>query len=281
MASVTCIIINIFLVIGKVVTGILSGSVSVIADGLNNLMDVAGSVITLIGFKMSSKKADKEHPFGHGRYEYITGLAVAVLVLLVGIELGKASIIKIIHPAPVDYSMPTIIILIISILLKFWMMLFLKDLGKKINSTALIAVSADSKSDVLATSAVLISALISRTTKINLDGIAGLGVSIFIIYSGIVLIKETISPLLGESPSEELIKDITKKIESYDSVLGIHDILVHDYGPGKQFASAHVELSSSMDPIVSHGVIDKIEKDFHEKENIHLVIHYDPVEEDP
>lgn len=277
LASWSGIILNIILVIGKVLAGILSGSMSVIADGLNNLMDAIGSIITLIGFKLSSKKADKEHPFGHGRYEYVAGLAVAVLVLLVGIELGKTSIDKILNPSSVDFGWLTLIILVISVFLKQWMSLFSKNLGKRINSTTLIAVSVDSRNDVIATSAVLITALITRFTNINLDGWASLGVAIFIIYNGIILIKETISPIIGESPSEELVNYITKKIESHECVMGIHDVIVHDYGPGKQYASAHVELSSEIDLLVSHDVLDKIEKEFLEKDNIHMVIHYDPV----
>ena len=277
LASWSGIILNIILVIGKVLAGILSGSMSVIADGLNNLMDAIGSIITLIGFKLSSKKADKEHPFGHGRYEYVAGLAVAVLVLLVGIELGKTSIDKILNPSSVDFGWLTLIILVISVFLKQWMSLFSKNLGKRINSTTLIAVSVDSRNDVIATSAVLITALITRFTNINLDGWASLGVAIFIIYNGIILIKETISPIIGESPSEELVNYITKKIESHECVRGIHDVIVHDYGPGKQYASAHVELSSEIDLLVSHDVLDKIEKEFLEKDNIHMVIHYDPV----
>ncbi len=277
LASWSGIILNIIFVIGKVLAGILSGSMSVIADGLNNLMDAIGSIITLIGFKLSSKKADKEHPFGHGRYEYVAGLAVAVLVLLVGIELGKTSIDKILNPSSVDFGWLTLIILVISVLLKQWMSLFSKNLGKRINSTTLIAVSVDSRNDVIATSAVLITALITRFANINLDGWASLGVAIFIIYNGIILIKETISPIIGESPSEELVNYITKKIESHECVMGIHDVIVHDYGPGKQYASAHVELSSEIDLLVSHDVLDKIEKEFLEKDNIHMVIHYDPV----
>ncbi|NLB42144.1 MAG: cation transporter [Clostridiales bacterium] len=277
LASWSGIILNIIFVIGKVLAGILSGSMSVIADGLNNLMDAIGSIITLIGFKLSSKKADKEHPFGHGRYEYVAGLAVAVLVLLVGIELGKTSIDKILNPSSVDFGWLTLIILVISVLLKQWMSLFSKNLGKRINSTTLIAVSVDSRNDVIATSAVLIAALITRFANINLDGWASLGVAIFIIYNGIILIKETISPIIGESPSEELVNYITKKIESHECVMGIHDVIVHDYGPGKQYASAHVELSSEIDLLVSHDVLDKIEKEFLEKDNIHMVIHYDPV----
>ncbi len=278
LGSWTGIILNILLVIAKVVGGVVSGSVSVIADGLNNLMDAAGSVITLIGFKLSAKKADKEHPFGHGRYEYISGLVVAVLVLLVGIELGKSSIGKILNPSLVSYGWLTLSILIGSILLKLWMAYFSNSLGKRINSTALTAVAIDSKNDAIATTVVFITALISLYFEINLDGWAGFGVAIFIVYSGITLVKETLSPIIGESPSKELVDNITSKIKSHQCVLGIHDLIIHDYGPGKQYASAHVELSSKIDPVVSHNLIDTIEKQILKEDNILLVIHYDPVD---
>lgn len=279
LASITGIILNILLVAGKITAGIISGSVSVIADGLNNLMDTTGSVITLIGFKISGKKADKEHPFGHGRYEYLSGLAVAVLVLLVGIELGKSSFDKILNPTPVEYGWLTFGILVVSVLIKLWMAYFSKNLGEKIDSTALTAVSADSRNDAIATSAVLITALIYSFATVNLDGWAGLAVAIFIIYNGISLIKETSSPLLGEPPSVELVDNITEKIKSYDNVLGIHDLIVHDYGPRKRYASAHVELSCNTDPMIIHEMIEKIEKGFRQEENIHLVIHFDPVKD--
>ena len=278
LASWTGIVLNILLVIGKGVTGLISGSVSVIADALNNLMDATGSVITLIGFKISSKEADKEHPFGHGRYEYIAGLTVAVLILLVGVELFKSSFNKILNPTPVDYTWVTLGILVISVFLKMWMSHFSNNLGKKINSTALTAVAADGRNDAISTSAVFVTALISRFTSVQLDGWAGIGLAVFIIFNGFTLIKETISPLLGEASSDEFVETMTKKIESYDCILGVHDLIVHDYGPGKQYASAHVELRSDIDPLVSHGVIDQIEKDFLRDDYIHLVIHYDPVE---
>lgn len=277
LASWSGIILNVLLVLGKGITGILSGSVSVLADGMNNLMDVAGSVITLIGFKISGKKADEEHPYGHGRFEYIAGLTVAVLVLVVGIELGKSSLIKIINPTPVSYSWVTLIILFVSVFLKLWMGLFSNNLGEKINSTPLIAVSVDSKNDAITTFVVLITALISRLASVNLDGWTGLAVAIFIVYNGIILIKDTINPILGQGPSEELVNYINNKIRLYESVLGVHDLIVHDYGPGKQYASAHVELDCKIDPLVSHGIIEEIEGDFLKDDNIHMVIHYDPV----
>ncbi len=278
LASWTSIILNILLVVGKTIAGIISGSVSIIADGLNNLMDTAGSLITLIGFKISDRKADKDHPYGHGRFEYIAGFIVAISVLLVGIELSKTSINKIINPTAVDYGWVTLVILVLSVLLKLWMSLFSKNLGDRISSTTLIALSADSRNDAIATTTVFITALVSRFANINIDGWAGLGVGVFIVYNGFTLIKETISPLLGEAPSDELVNNIIKKIESYDGILGVHDLIVHDYGPGRQYASAHVELYSHIDSKAVHSTIDEIEKDFLKENNINLVIHYDPVE---
>ncbi len=280
LGSWTGIVLNILLVVLKVIGGLIAGSVSVVADGLNNLMDAAGSIITLIGFKLSMKKADKEHPFGHGRYEYIAGLVVAVLVLLVGIELGKSSIGKVLYPSEPSYGLPTLIILVGSVFLKLWMGYFSKNLGNRIKSTALTAVAVDSRNDAIATAAVFVTALISMYFDINLDGWAGLGVAIFIVYNGIILVQETLSPIIGESPSQEMVDNVTKKIKAHDCVLGIHDLIIHDYGPGRQYASAHVELSSKLDPVISHDLIDRIEKQLLEEDNLHIVIHYDPVEED-
>ena len=197
LGSWTGIVLNILLVVLKVIGGLIAGSVSVVADGLNNLMDAAGSIITLIGFKLSMKKADKEHPFGHGRYEYIAGLVVAVLVLLVGIELGKSSIGKVLYPSEPSYGLPTLIILVGSVFLKLWMGYFSKNLGNRIKSTALTAVAVDSRNDAIATAAVFVTALISMYFDINLDGWAGLGVAIFIVYNGIILVQETLSPIIG------------------------------------------------------------------------------------
>lgn len=279
-ASWMGIIINLLLVAAKVIIGLLSGSLAVIADGLNNLMDAAASIITLAGFKISEKKADKEHPFGHGRYEYISGFVVAILVLAVGIELGENGIKRIINPAPTYFGPALFAILILSVLLKLWMANFYRSLGRRIGSTALKAVSDDSRNDTLATGAVLISAFVSYFANINLDGWAGLGVAVFIIYNGISLIKETLSPLLGEAPSSELVEYIAEKILSYEHVLGIHDIIVHDYGPNRRYVSAHVEMPSNEDVLMTHGIIDRIEKSFLENDGIHMIIHHDPIHPD-
>ena len=279
-ASLTGIFLNLSLVAAKVVVGLLSGSIAVVADGLNNLMDASGSIITLAGFKIAEKKADKEHPFGHGRYEYVAGFVVAILVLAVGIELGKNGIKRIFNPEPVNLGPVVFIILILSILLKFWMAGFYRSLGRRIGSTALKAVSADNRNDTLATGAVLLSAIISRFAEINLDGWAGLGVAVFIIYNGISLIRETLSPLLGEAPSNELVEYIAQKILSYEYVMGIHDIIVHDYGPNRRYVSVHVEMPSNEDIMAIHAVIDEIEKSFLENDGIHLIIHHDPIHPD-
>ena len=276
-ASWAGIVINLLLVVGKVTAGIFAGSVAVIADGLNNLMDALGAIITLLGFKMAAKKADDEHPFGHGRYEYIAGLAVAVLVLVVGVELARSGITEILDPSPVDFGTPIVIVLVISVAVKSWMALFYRRFSKRIGSSALKAVSVDSRNDALATSTVFISALVSRYAGIELDGWAALGVSLFILYNGIGLLKETISPLVGEAPSEELVDYISEKITAHKQVLGIHDLIIHDYGPERRYVSAHVEMPSDEDPVITHDIIDSIERDFLENDGIHLIIHVDPV----
>jgi len=276
-AGWTGILINLLLVAAKIIIGLLSGSLAVVADGLNNLMDAAGSIITLAGFRISVKKADSEHPFGHGRYEYISGFVVAILVLAVGIELGENGIKRILNPASTYFGPALYTILILSVLLKLWMANFYRSLGRRIGSTALKAVSDDSRNDTLATGAVLTSSFVSHFTGINLDGWTGLGVAVFIIYNGISLIKETLSPLLGEAPSRELIAYIAEKILSYENVLGIHDIIVHDYGPNRRYVSAHVEMPSDGDVLITHGIIDEIEKSFLENDGIHLIIHHDPI----
>jgi cation diffusion facilitator family transporter len=276
-ASWTGILINVLLVAGKVTVGLVAGSISVVADGLNNLMDAAGSIITLVGFKMAARKADEEHPHGHGRYEYIAGLAVAVLVLVIGIELARAGVSKILNPSFVKFGPVILIILVFSVVVKVWMAMFYQTLNVRIDSSPLKAVSADSRNDALATGAVLFSALVSRFAGLSLDGWAGLGVAIFIIYNGIGLVKDTISPLVGEAPSEEFVDYLSEKITSYEGVLGIHDLIIHDYGPDKRYVSAHVEMPSDWDPLITHDIIDRIERELLETDRIHLIIHYDPV----
>ena len=271
------ILINLLLVMSKVLIGLFAGSISVVADGLNNFMDATGSIIVLVGLKMAAKKADEEHPHGHGRYEYLAGLAVAVLVLVVGIELARGGIAEIIWPTSVSFTRPLFVVLIVSIAVKAWMALFYRRLALKIDSTPLKAVSVDSRNDVLATGAVLLSTTLSRLIGVPLDGWAALGVAIFIVYNGVGLVRETVSPLVGEAPSDELVDFISRKIAGYEGVLGIHDLIIHDYGPDRRYVSAHVEMPSDWDPLVTHEIIDGIERDLLENDRIHLIIHYDPV----
>lgn len=269
---------NLLLVAGKVAVGLAAGSVSVIADGLNNLLDAAGSIIALFGFKLAAKEPDEEHPFGHGRYEYIAGLAVSVLVLVVGIELGRSSFDKILAPTPVDFGLFSFIVLVASILLKLWLCNFYRSLGSSISSTTLKATAVDSRNDAISTFAVLLTAAVSRFAGINLDGWAGIGVAAFIVYNGIGLVRDTLNPLLGEAPEPDLVRYISEIIVEHECVTGIHDLIVHDYGPGRKYASAHVEISSEVDSTTVHQVIDGIERSLLQNDNIHLIIHHDPVE---
>lgn len=277
LAGVVGIICNCLLTLGKLITGIVVGSVSIVADAVNNISDAASSVVTLLGFRLAQQPADKDHPYGHARYEYLSGLIVSAMILVIGVELAKSSIDKIINPVSLEISFVTILILVISILVKVWMSVFFKTLGKKIDSTTLIATSADSKNDVIATSAVLLGCLINFLFNLNIDGYVGLIVAGFIIYSGIGIAKDTISPLLGKQADKEFIEQIEKLILSHNKILGIHDLLIHDYGPGQCYASVHVEMNAEEDPLACHDIIDDIEWELLEKMNVHLVIHYDPV----
>ena len=271
------IVCNLLLTAGKLIVGILSGSVAITADAMNNLSDTASSVVTLAGFKLAEKPADSEHPYGHARFEYLSGLAVAAMIVVIGFELGKSSIEKILHPSPVVFSVPMLLVLLGSIAVKLWLSLFNRKLGKYIESATLLATAADSRNDVISTTAVLVAAIIEYFTKWQIDGIMGLGVAIFILYSGVMLGKDTISPLLGEAASPELRKVIIDIVNSDPRVLGYHDLMVHDYGPGQRFASIHVEMDQREDPLLCHEIIDDIERLCLEKHNVHLVIHYDPV----
>ena len=261
----------------KLAVGILSGSVSITADAMNNLSDATSSVVTLVGFKLAEKPADSDHPYGHARYEYLSGLAVAALILVIGVELLKTSVQKIIAPVAVELSVPVVVVLVGSIGVKLWLALFNGKLGKHIGSTALEATGADSRNDVIATSAVLLAALVEGFTGWKIDGFVGLAVALFILYSGIDMAKQTISPLLGEAASPELRKLIIRVVGSDPRVLGYHDLMVHDYGPGQRFASIHVEMDQKEDPLLCHELIDDMERECLSKYNVHLVIHYDPV----
>lgn len=271
------IIMNLLLFAGKGIVGILSSSVSILADAINNLSDAGSSIITLLGFKIASKPADKDHPFGHGRSEYVAGLIIAFLILLLGFELGKSSIEKILNPEAVDANLVTLAILVASILCKIWLCLFNRKLGKRIDSSTILATSQDSLNDVVATSAVLISTLISMFTPLELDGYMGILVALFILKSGIDVVRDTLNPLLGEAPDSELVTQISKRLLSYDGVIGIHDLVVHNYGPGRIFATVHIEVDSSVDILISHDIVDNIERDFASQFGIQLVGHLDPI----
>lgn len=268
---------NLVLFALKLLVGTISGSVSITADAMNNLSDATSAIVTLVGFKLAEKPADDDHPYGHARYEYLSGLAVAAMIIVIGFELAKTSVEKIFQPAAVEFTLPVAVVLLGSILVKLWLSLFNSSLGKYIDSSALLATAADSRNDVLATAAVLAAALIEWLTNWRIDGFMGLGVALFILYSGATLAKETISPLLGETASPQLRELIVGIVSSEPKVLGYHDLMVHDYGPGQRFASMHVEMDRKEDPLLCHELIDNLERRCLQEHNVHLVIHYDPV----
>lgn len=276
-AGIVGIICNVMLCLGKGAIGLVSGSVSIVADAVNNLSDAASNIVSLLGFKLASRPADPEHPYGHGRYEYLAGLVVAALVLAIGINLAWSSVQKIIAPSPTEFSGALVAVLALSIAVKLWMAAFNRSIGRRINSDTLEATAVDSRNDVISTAAVLACACISRATGVDLDGWAGLAVGAFICWSGVGLLRDTVSPLLGQAPSPELVEHIHDKILSYPGVLGTHDLMVHDYGPGRQFASAHVEMAAEADPLESHDLIDNIEQDFKMEDGLIVTLHYDPI----
>jgi len=276
-AGIIGILSNVLLCTAKILVGAISGSIAIIADGVNNLTDASSSVITLAGFKLASMPEDEEHPYGHGRIEYIAGMIVSVMIVVVGIELLKTSFGKILDPSPVEFSIPVVIVLVAAIFIKVWQSRFYIFVGRKIKSLTLEATGTDSRNDVIATSAVLISLLVGKFSGVQIDGYMGCAVAAFIIWSGITLVKETISPLLGEAPDPEMVNSICEMATSYDGVLGIHDLVVHNYGPGRVFASLHVEVDSAQNLLESHDIIDNMEKDIQRKLHIHITGHLDPV----
>ena len=278
LASLVGMACNILLCIGKLLAGTLFGSIAIMADALNNLSDASSNVVSLIGFRLAAKAPDAEHPYGHARYEYLAGLVVSVTILAIGLSLLKESALKVLHPTPVAFSWLSIGVLAASILIKLWLSGFNRTVGKKINSETLMATAADSRNDVLTTGAVLLSTILCSLTGYGIiDGIMGVGVAAFILWSGWGLVMDTLSPLLGESPSPELVEHIERTVMSYPGVLGVHDLMVHDYGPGHQFASLHVEFPAETDPLTAHDVIDNIENDFLKKDRLQVTIHYDPI----
>lgn len=268
---------NIILFIVKLILGILINSISLIADSFNNLSDIGSSVITLLGFKLADKPPDKEHPFGHGRTEYISALIVSLVIVLVGFQLIQSSFSRIRNPEEINFNFIGIIILFFTIGIKFWMGLFNKKLGVKINSKSLVATAADSMNDVLATSAVVLSILLSYFLPFPIDGFMGMIVAIIIIYSGISMAKDTLNPLLGQAPSSDLIDKITKTVLRFDGIEGVHDLVVHDYGPGRTMATLHAEVSSTLSPLVAHEIIDEAERKIAKDLNVYIVIHTDPI----
>ena len=279
-AGIVGIVTNLLLFLGKIIVGLLFNSVSIIADAVNNLSDSASSVITLVGFKLSGKPADAEHPYGHARMEYISGMIVSFLILMLGVQLAGNSVQKIINPEEAVFGKSAGIVLVLSALMKGWQCLFYKKVGKIISSPTLSATAADSLNDVFSTVAVLAGLIITSLTGINLDGYMGLVVAVFIIITGVKVIIETSNPLLGAAPPHELVDHICEKVLSYDGILGIHDLVIHTYGAGRCFASIHCEVSASADIMVSHDIVDTIEHDFLREENIHLVVHMDPIDVD-
>ena len=277
LAGIVGIITNLMLFIIKLFVGLFSNSVSILADAFNNLSDAASSIITIVGFKMANKPADAEHPFGHGRIEYITAMIVSFMVMLVGLQFVKTSFQKIINPTPVTFELLPFILLLISIGFKFWLSKFNKSIGNKINSSTLKATATDAMGDVFTSTTVVISFLISKFTTLPIDGYIGIIVALAIVYSGFSLIKETLSPLLGEPPDPVLVSNITDMVMSYENITGIHDLIVHNYGPGRIMASIHAEIPSNIDIMEIHHIIDTAEREISKKLNIYLVIHMDPI----
>ncbi len=276
-SGIVGIVTNLFLFAIKIVAGTLSNSIAITADAVNNLSDSASSVITLVGFKMAAKPADRKHPFGHARFEYISGLAVSIVIFVVGVQFAQNSVAKIFHPEKTVFGLIPAVVLAVSILVKLWQGSFYRTVAGLIHSDTLLATAADSRSDVISTSAVLAGALITRFTGYNLDGYMGVAVALLIMVTGYQLIRKASNPLLGEAPSAQLVKDIYGTIKNYDGILGAHDLAVHNYGPGRCFASVHCEVPAERDILVSHDIIDNIERDFLSKKGIHLVIHMDPI----
>ncbi|MGN0400985.1 MAG: cation diffusion facilitator family transporter [Acetatifactor sp.] len=272
------IFLNLMLFAGKFLAGLLSSSIAITADAFNNMSDAGSSIITLLGFKIAGHKPDPEHPFGHGRMEYLSGLGVSVLILLMGIELVKSSVNKIIHPEELTFAPIIIVILLASILVKCYMFYYNRTLGKKLDSAAMSATATDSISDCLATTVVLIATLIGHFTSITIDGWCGLLVGLFICWAGIKAAQETIGPLLGQPPTREFVEQVTNIVLSYEEVIGLHDLIVHDYGPGRVLISLHAEVPADGDILTLHDVIDSIEHELQTTLSCHAVIHMDPVQ---
>ena len=280
LAGIVGIVCNLLLCGFKLLAGILAGSLAMIADAFNNLSDAGSAIVTLIGFKLAGAPADEDHPFGHGRMEYLSAMGVAVLIILAGFELATSALDKILHPAASEFSLISVIILAVSIGVKLWMAFFNRRIGKKIRSDALCAAGVDSRNDVICTGVVLLSSILSIWLPVSIDGYVGMAVALFVIWSGFTVIKDTVSPLLGQAPDPELVQNIQQTVLSYDGVVGIHDLIVHDYGPGRIIVSLHAEVPEDQPISKSHDVIDNIEMELQERFNILSCIHMDPVDTD-
>ena len=279
LAGIVGIVCNLLLCGFKLLAGILAGSLAMIADAFNNLSDAGSAIVTLIGFKLAGAPPDKDHPFGHGRMEYLSAMGVAVLIILAGFELATSAIDKMIHPASPSFSLISTIILAVSILVKLWMAVFNRRIGKKIRSDALCATGLDSRNDVICTGVVLISSVLGLWLPISIDGYVGMAVALFVIWSGFTVIRDTVSPLMGQAPDPELVQNIQQLVLSHEGVVGIHDLIVHDYGPGRRFISLHAEVSADGDMLELHDVIDTAERELSEEMGCLATIHMDPLEQ--
>lgn len=278
LSGAVCILCNVLLFLGKYIVGTLSGSIAIAADGVNNLSDASSNIVSLIGFKLSARKPDEEHPYGHGRYEYLAGLVVCMIIIAIGVLLAWESFQKVLHPVEVKSDWLMIIVLCVSMLVKLWMYLFNRTLGKLISSETLMATAADSRNDVITTAVVLVSTFLCSATGIYIiDGIMGIAVAVFILVNGVQLVRETLSPLLGKAPDADFVRHIEETVMSFPGVLGVHDLMVHDYGPGSRFATLHVEFPAEEDVIEAHDIMDQIEQYFLEEEQLLVTIHYDPI----
>ena len=280
LAGIVGIVCNLLLCGFKLLAGILAGSLAMIADAFNNLSDAGSAIVTLIGFKLAGAPPDKDHPFGHGRMEYLSAMGVAVLIILAGFELATSAIDKMIHPSAPSFSLVSTIILAVSILVKLWMALFNRRIGKKIRSDALCAAGLDSRNDVICTGVVLVSSVLGLWLPISIDGYVGMAVALFVIWSGFTVIRDTVSPLLGQAPDPELVQNIQQTVLAHEGVVGIHDLIVHDYGPGRVMVSLHAEVPVDQSISKSHDIIDNIEMELQEKFNILSCIHMDPIDAD-
>ncbi len=277
LCGVVGICLNVLLFLGKILAGTVSGSIAITADAFNNLSDAGSSVVTLLGFKLAAQEPDRDHPFGHGRMEYISGLVVAMLILLMGVELLKSSVSKILHPEEVSFSILALVILAVSIAVKFYMSLYNRAVGKRIDSAAMLATATDSRSDVLATTAVLASTVVGHFTGLPIDGWCGLVVAVLILKGGFGAAVDTVSPLLGQAPAPELVQEVEQLVLAHKEIVGIHDLVVHDYGPGRLMITLHAEVPADGDMLELHDVVDTVERELAVKMRCVATIHMDPV----